>query len=124
MYSMSKILKVSLSRDKSCVVFRDPFNKNKVFPRKSINCYRPEFIKKLPCFCDCVICEKEVLIRNTSLVITKDKWNSIPIDYRGTYIDYDGHFPELAGRRTVLAGCIRYNGGSTMLIEGVHFIIA
>ena len=124
MYSMSIILRVSLSRDKSYVVFKDPFNKNKRFPRKPINCYSPEFIRKFPCFCDCVICDKEVLIRNPSLVISKKKWDTIPIDYKGTYTDYDGHYPELAGRRTVLAGCVLYNGGSTMLIEGVHFIIA
>lgn len=50
--------------------------------------------------------------------VSKEKWDSIPKDYKGKWDRED--IPEYVGRRTVLSGCISGDKGS-LYIEGVHF---
>ncbi|WP_282144725.1 hypothetical protein [Thomasclavelia cocleata] len=56
------------------------------------------------------------------IIVSKEKWDSIPSDYKGKWIDYNNEHPELLGKRTVLSGCISKKIG-TLLIESVHFVI-
>ena len=121
-HPVNSILKVYLSKDKKHIVFKDMF-KSKIVNRKPITEYGQSLLNKLPGYFNCVYCENTVVIRNEAIVVSKDKWNSIPSDYKGEYLDYDGLYPELEGRRTVLGGCIYPHLGSSLLIEGSHFII-
>jgi hypothetical protein len=51
---------------------------------------------------------------NTSPIeVTKEEWKRISTDYKGW----------CAGKRAVFAGCIKKDGGTTLLIEGEHFIV-
>jgi len=66
----------------------------------------------------------------TILKISKDKWNSIPEDYKGRWTEYirdQGFQPELPdeyiGKRTVFEGCLFDLAGAAVLTEGIHFII-
>lgn len=59
---------------------------------------------------------------NEIIKVSKEKWDSIPSDYKGVWADIYGTHPEWKGKRTVLSGCISDQIG-TLFIEGVHFII-
>ena len=59
--------------------------------------------------------------------VTKEKWNSIPNDYKGRWeekqLNYDDTIPRnFLGKRTVLSGCISEEIGG-LLTEGIHFEI-
>lgn len=59
--------------------------------------------------------------------ISKEKWDSIPDDYKGKWErwhrNWDKNIPEhFIGKKTVLSGCISDEKGS-LLTEGVHFEI-
>ena len=54
--------------------------------------------------------------------VSKEKWNSIPNDYKGVWKDYNNEKPEWIGKRTVLSGCIS-DELHKLLIEDIHFII-
>lgn len=54
--------------------------------------------------------------------VSKEKWDSIPADYKGTWQDYYNERPEWLGKRVVMSGCISNELGK-LLIEDVHFII-
>ena len=51
--------------------------------------------------------------------ITKEEYQNIPDDYKGTYIDYDGKHPEWKRRKTAFLP----GEGTTLFIEGVSFEI-
>jgi hypothetical protein len=57
--------------------------------------------------------------------VSKEKWDKIPADYKGTWQAYYNEKPEWKGKRVVMSGCITDNpnelGG--LLVEDVHFII-
>lgn len=57
--------------------------------------------------------------------VSKEKWNSIQADYKGTWADYYGDHPEWVGKKTVMSTCITNNPNEpcSLLIEGVHFVI-
>lgn len=59
------------------------------------------------------------------IVISKDKWESICSDYKGTWMNYYNDHPEWLGRKVVMSGCITDDPQELgkLLIEGVHFII-
>lgn len=52
--------------------------------------------------------------------ISKEEYYKIPKDYRGIYEDYQGYFPHLKGKRTMLS---LENGATVLLIEGSSFEI-
>lgn len=58
------------------------------------------------------------------IVITKEKWDSICSDYKGTWQDYYNERPDWIGRRVVMSGCINPKELGKLLVEGEHFIIA
>lgn len=60
---------------------------------------------------------------NQLIEITKEKWDSIHSDYKGTWQDYYNERPDLIGRKVVMSGCINPNELGKLLIEGEHFII-
>lgn len=60
---------------------------------------------------------------NQLIEITKEKWDSIHSDYKGTWKDYYNERPDLIGRKVVMSGCINPNELGKLLIEGEHFII-
>ena len=57
--------------------------------------------------------------------ITQEKWDSIPNDYKGEWMDFHGDKPEWLGRKVVMSTCITEDPTEkcTLLVEGVHFII-
>lgn len=55
--------------------------------------------------------------------ITKKQWDKFPDSYKSKFVDYQGVMPELVERKTVLGGCVDSSMGTTLLIEGLHFII-
>ena len=57
--------------------------------------------------------------------VSKEKWDSIPTDYKGIWQDYYNEHPEWLGKKVVLSGCITENPNELgkLLIEDVHFII-
>lgn len=57
--------------------------------------------------------------------ISKEKWDSIHADYKGTWKDYHNEKPEWIGRKVVMSGCITENPNELgkLLVEGEHFII-
>ena len=59
------------------------------------------------------------------LKISKEKWNSIDDDYKGTWNNYYNDHPEWTGRKVVMSGCITNDPQELgkLLIEDVHFII-
>lgn len=54
------------------------------------------------------------------LTISKEKYDSIPKDYKGIYQDYRNEAPQLKGRRTWLT---KDESGTVLLLEGVHFLV-
>lgn len=54
--------------------------------------------------------------------VSKEKWDKIPTDYKGTWQDYYNEHPEWIGKRVVMSACISNEYGK-LLIEGVHFVI-
>lgn len=38
--------------------------------------------------------------------ISKNKWDSIPADYKGEWHDYYNKHPEWLGRKVVMSGCV------------------
>jgi len=54
------------------------------------------------------------------LTISKEKYDSIPKDYKGIYQDYRNEAPHLKGRRTWLT---KDESGTVLLLEGVHFLV-
>ena len=56
---------------------------------------------------------------------SKEKWESICDDYKGTWMDYHNEHPEWIGRKVVMSACItgNINEVCSLLIEGVHFNI-
>lgn len=54
------------------------------------------------------------------LIISKEKYNSISRDYKGTFQDYRNEAPQLKGRRTWLT---KDESGTVLLLEGVHFLV-
>lgn len=57
--------------------------------------------------------------------VSKEKWDSIHTDYKGTWMDYYNEKPEWIGKRVVMSTCITENPNElcSLLVEGVHFII-
>lgn len=55
--------------------------------------------------------------------ISKEKWDSIYTDYKGTWQDYYNERPQWVGRKVVMSGCINPKELGSLLVEGVHFII-
>lgn len=57
--------------------------------------------------------------------VSKEKWESICDDYKGTWMDYHNEHPEWIGRKVVMSACITGNVNEVcnLLIEGVHFNI-
>lgn len=57
--------------------------------------------------------------------ISKNKWDSIYADYKGTWKDYYNEHPEWTGRKVVMSGCVSNNPNELgkLLVEGVHFVI-
>ena len=55
------------------------------------------------------------------LMISKEKYNAVCRDYKGTFNDYHNEAPHLKGRRTWLTK--DENGATALLIEGVHFLV-
>ncbi len=45
--------------------------------------------------------------------VTKEEWRGISKDYKG----------RIDGKRSCFGGCIKKNGGTSLLIEDEHFII-
>ena len=41
--------------------------------------------------------------------VSKEKWDSIPTDYKGIWQDYYNEKPEWKGKRVVMSGCITEN---------------
>ena len=56
------------------------------------------------------------------ITISKEKWDSIYSDYKGTWQDYYDEHPEWIGRKVVMSGCICNEHGK-LYVEGVHFVI-
>lgn len=54
--------------------------------------------------------------------ITKDKWDSIPNDYKDVWLAFNNELPDFKGKRCVLSGCISNEIGK-LLIEDLHFKI-
>jgi hypothetical protein len=51
---------------------------------------------------------------STSLIeVPVEEWKRISTDYKGW----------CKGKRCVFAGCIKKDGGTTLLLEGEHFIV-
>ncbi len=59
------------------------------------------------------------------LSVPQSKWDSIPADYKGEWMDYYDEHPEWIGRKVVMSGCITEDPTELgkLLIEGVHFEI-
>lgn len=57
--------------------------------------------------------------------VSKEEWDKIHTDYKGTWQDYYNEKPQWLGRKVVLSGCITKNPNELgkLLVEGVHFII-
>ena len=57
--------------------------------------------------------------------VSKEKWESICDDYKGTWMDYHNEHPEWIGRKVVMSACIAGNVNEvcSLLVEGVHFNI-
>lgn len=57
--------------------------------------------------------------------VSKEKWESINADYKGTWEDYYGEKPEWIGKKVVMSGCITDNPNEKgyLMVEGVHFAI-
>mgnify|MGYP006997664153 CR=1 FL=1 len=55
--------------------------------------------------------------------VTRKEWNKIPEAYKGKFEDYQGNNPEFKGLNTVMLGCIKHNGGTALVFEGIHFKI-
>lgn len=57
--------------------------------------------------------------------VTREKWDFIGSDYKGTWQDYYDECPEWKGRKVVMSGCITEDPAELgmLLIEGVHFRI-
>lgn len=54
-------------------------------------------------------------------VITKEEYDRMSSDYKGVYMDYQGQFPHLKGRRTILDYDKEH--GTVLLIEGESLYI-
>jgi hypothetical protein len=77
-----------------------------------------------PCY------EKELQEENkTKLIeVTQEEWKQIPKDYKGIVSQWminnsDFATQEQLGKRQVFAGCIKRDGGTTLLTEGIDFKI-
>ena len=59
------------------------------------------------------------------LKISKEKWDLICDDYKGTWQNYHNDHPEWLGRKVVMSTCIteRKNELCSLLIEGQDFVI-
>ena len=57
--------------------------------------------------------------------VSKEKWDAIHSDYKGTWNDYHNEHPEWIGRKVVMSGCITENPNELgkLFVEGVHFVI-
>ena len=57
--------------------------------------------------------------------VSKEKWESICDDYKGTWMDYHNEHPEWIGRKVVMSAYITGNANEvcSLLVEGVHFNI-
>ena len=57
--------------------------------------------------------------------VSKEKWESICDDYKGTWMDYHNEHPEWIGRKVVMSACITGNASElcSLLVEGGHFNI-
>lgn len=57
--------------------------------------------------------------------VSKEKWESICDDYKGTWQNYHNDHPEWLGKKVVMSTCIMGNVNEvcSLLVEGVHFII-
>lgn len=51
--------------------------------------------------------------------ISKKEFNAIPSDYKSIYQNYDGLYPQRAGRRVA----ILHGHGTTLSVEGIHFVV-
>ena len=57
------------------------------------------------------------------LNINLSDYNKISNDYKGIYQDYQGTNPELKGKKTILKGCLIPGGGTSLMLDGIHFTI-
>lgn len=59
------------------------------------------------------------------LKVSKEKWDSIPSDYKGKWKDYYNEHPEWKGRKTVMSVCLTENPNELckLWVEGVYFVI-
>lgn len=60
--------------------------------------------------------------------VTKEEWNKISNDYKGVVSQWminnsDFATQEQLGKKQVFAGCIKRDGGTTLLTEGTDFKI-
>lgn len=57
--------------------------------------------------------------------VSKEEWDKIHTDYKGTWQDYYNEKPQWLGRKVVMSGCITKNPNELgkLLVEGIHFII-
>ena len=59
--------------------------------------------------------------------VSKEKWNNICSDYKGVwskfYVEWNNLPKDYIGKKTVLSGCIEDKSGTTLLTEGIDFII-
>lgn len=51
--------------------------------------------------------------------ISKKEFDSIPSDYKSTYLDYEGLHPQRTGRRVAFLP----GHGSTLFVEGINFVV-
>lgn len=89
------------------------------------------FLEYNPCYClsdvyfkKYVWDEMEDWIKDI-IKVSKEKWDSIHSDYKGTWQGYYDEKTEWIGRKVVMSGCITNNPNELgkLLVEGVHFII-
>lgn len=59
--------------------------------------------------------------------ITRKQWDNIHKDYKGAWseliVNIHGLPKNWVGKKNVMAGCIKKNGGTALLTEDVHFKI-
>ena len=68
------------------------------------------------------------MAKQEMIQVTKEEWNKIPKDYKGEWTaNFQKFVPDIPdafiGKRNVMAGCVKKDGGTTLLTEGFHFEI-
>jgi len=57
------------------------------------------------------------------ITVTKEQWNKISNDYKGKWKKGYNTPENYIGKRYVFEGCITDHASTSLLTEGVHFII-